>query len=138
MPCPFCAIAERRVEASFVYEDENVLAFMDIHPLNAGHVLVTPRHHFASLSDLPEAIGAHLFIVAQRLAEAIRRSGVRCEAILLILADGPAAGQEVPHVHLHVIPRFTGDSYRVSAESSTPTHAELNTEALEIARLAGS
>jgi len=94
MPCPFCAIAERQVEASFVYEDENVLAFMDIHPVNAGHILVIPRHHFASLSELPEAIGAHLFIVAQRLAEAIRRSGVSCEAILLTLADGAAAGQK--------------------------------------------
>ena len=135
MPCLFCAIAERQVEASFVYEDGNVLAFMDIHPVNAGHILVIPRHHFASLSDLPEAIGAHLFIVSQRLAEAIRRSSVRCEAILLTLADGPAAGQEVPHVHLHVIPRFTGDSYRISAESSTPARAELDAVALEIARL---
>jgi len=136
-PCPFCAIAQRRVEASFVYEDDDVVAFMDIHPVNPGHVLVAPQQHFASLSELPAHIGAHLFTVAQRLAEAIRHSGVRCEAILLTLADGPAAGQEVPHCHMHVVPRFDGDSYRVSADWSSPARQELDAVALEIARRCG-
>ncbi len=137
MRCTFCAIADRRVQASFVYEDEDVLAFMDIHPVNTGHVLVVPRQHFASLSDLPAPIGAHLFSVAQRIAGAVRRSGVRCEGILLTLADGPAVGQEVPHCHVHVIPRFVGDGFKIKADWSTPIRQELEAVALELRRLCG-
>lgn len=137
MRCTFCAIADRRVHASFVYEDEDVLAFMDIQPVNPGHVMVVPRQHFASLSELPATIGARLFTTAQRIADAVRHSGVRCEGILLTLADGPAAGQEVPHCHLHVIPRFVGDDFRISADWSTPTRGELDAVALEIANLCG-
>jgi histidine triad (HIT) family protein len=131
-PCTFCAIAGRRLQASFVYEDETVLAFMDIHPVNTGHVLVAPRQHFASLGNVPEAIGPHLFSVGQRLAAAIRRSGVRCEGISLMLADGAAAGQEVMHCHLHVLPRFKGDTYRVDARWSTPFPHELDAVATQI------
>jgi histidine triad (HIT) family protein len=131
-PCTFCAIAERSVQASFVYEDEDVLAFLDIHPVNTGHVLVIPKQHFTSLSKVPEPIGARLFTIAQRLAEAIRRSGVRCEGILLTLADGPAAGQEVLHCHVHIVPRFAGDKYQVSAEWSTPVRQDQDAVATQI------
>jgi diadenosine tetraphosphate (Ap4A) HIT family hydrolase len=111
--CTFCRIAAGELPASKVYEDDEVLAIMDIQPVNPGHVLVLPKRHFSSLQDLPEAVGAPMFTVAQRAALGIRGSGVRCEGIAFTLADGAAAGQEVPHVHLHVIPRFAGDSYRV-------------------------
>ncbi len=124
--CTFCAIAERSLPTSFVYEDDQLVAFMDIQPVNPGHVLVAPRQHFASLDELPEAIGAGMFTLGQRLAAAIRRAGLRCEGICLTLADGVAAGQEVMHCHLHVLPRFAGDAYRVSASSSTPPRAELD------------
>ena len=137
MACPFCAIGAGTARASFVYTDDEVLAFMDIRPVSPGHVLIVPREHFASFSDVPPAIAAHMFLVAQRLADAVRRSGVRCEGILLTLADGAAAGQEVPHCHLHVIPRFAGDNYRLSVEWSNPARAELDALALEIARLHG-
>lgn len=124
--CTFCAIAERILPTSFVYADDHLVAFMDIHPVNRGHVLVAPRQHFASLVELPEDIGARIFTVAQRLAAAIRRSGVVCEGITLTLADGAAAGQDVTHCHLHVLPRFKGDTYRVSTAWSTPPRQELD------------
>jgi len=132
--CTFCRINANELPSSRVFEDETALAIMDIHPVNPGHVLVLPRRHFPSLSALPEPLGAHLFTIAQRIAAAIRDSNLRCEAISLILADGAAAGQEVPHVHLHVIPRFASDSYRVVADfSAAPTRAELEEAARAIA-----
>jgi diadenosine tetraphosphate (Ap4A) HIT family hydrolase len=90
---------------------------MDINPVNAGHVLVIPKKHYASLAELPESVAAILFTVAQRLAAAVRRSGVRCEGIRMHLADGAAAGQDVFHCHLHVYPRFVGDGYAVGSST---------------------
>ena len=82
---------------------------MDIHPLNPGHVLVIPTCHAASLAELDPESGADLFRLGQRVAAAIRRSDLRCEGVNFLLADGEAAGQEIFHVHLHVIPRHRGD-----------------------------
>ncbi len=110
-PCVFCDIVASRVPASVVYRDERVCAFMDIRPVNPGHLLVIPLVHSADLTTLESDTGARMFQVGQRLAGAIRRSGVRCEGINFLLADGEAAGQEVFHVHLHVIPRYAGDGF---------------------------
>jgi len=109
--CVFCAIVRGTAQSSIVYADDAVVAFMDIQPVNEGHVLVVPRAHAAQLSELDGETGAHLFRVAMRLSEAIRKSGVRCEGLNCVLADGEAAGQEVFHVHLHLIPRFRGDGF---------------------------
>jgi histidine triad (HIT) family protein len=109
--CVFCEIVGGRSPSSVVFQDERCIAFMDIQPVNPGHLLVVPIEHAATLSDLDEDVGAHVFRVAQRLAGALRASGIRCEGINLFLADGEAAGQEVFHVHLHVLPRFYGDGF---------------------------
>ncbi len=109
--CIFCRILAGRADASVVWRDERCTAFMDIQPVNPGHVLVVPNRHAPSLAELDAESGGHIFQIAQRLAAALRRSGVRCEAVNLFLADGEAAGQDVFHVHLHVIPRFAGDGF---------------------------
>lgn len=109
--CVFCQIIEGTVSSSMVYEDEICLAFMDIQPVNPGHVLVVPKLHFENLSDLPAHIGSHLFQVAQRISLCLPKSQVKCEGINLFLAHGEAAGQEVFHFHLHIIPRFAGDEF---------------------------
>ena len=109
--CIFCQIIEGLVASSKVYEDDVCLAFMDIQPVNPGHILVVPKMHFEDLSDLPAKTGAQLFQVAQRIALSMPKTDVKCEGIDLFLAHGEAAGQEVFHVHLHVIPRFTGDGF---------------------------
>jgi diadenosine tetraphosphate (Ap4A) HIT family hydrolase len=108
--CVFCEIAAGRAPASMVHSDDTVIAFLDIRPVNAGHLLVVPREHAAGLSDLDPAAGSAVFAVAQRLAGALRTCGVPCEGVNLFLADGEVTGQEVPHVHLHVLPRWFGDS----------------------------
>ncbi len=109
--CIFCDILANKLPASIVYRDDLCCAFMDIQPVNPGHVLVVPIVHATYLADLPAETGAQLFRVAQRIAEALRRSGLRCEGVNLFLADGTVAGQEVFHVHLHVFPRYRGDGF---------------------------
>jgi histidine triad (HIT) family protein len=94
-----------------VYADERAVAFMDIQPVTPGHLLVVPRAHVAYLAELDPETGGHLFQVGMELAAAVRRSHIRSEGVNLFLADGEAAGQEVFHVHLHVIPRFAGDGF---------------------------
>ena len=106
----FCGIIAGQLPVSQVYEDDQTVAFMDVRPLTSGHLLVVPRVHAASLEVLDEDTGTLVFAVAHRLARALRNSAVPCEGVNLFLADGVAAGQEVFHVHLHVLPRWSGDA----------------------------
>jgi histidine triad (HIT) family protein len=127
--CIFCDILSGALPSSQVYHDDVCTAFMDIQPVNPGHVLIVPNRHAASLAELDEDTGAHLFRVAQRVARAVRASGVRCEGVNLFLADGEAAMQEVFHVHLHVFPRFHADGFGLKfspAYFARPPRAELD------------
>ena len=131
--CIFCAISTRQASASVVFEDNVCLAFMDLYPMVPGHLLVVPKMHAANLSELDEVTGMHVFRIAQRMAAAVRGSGLRCEGINLFLAEGEAAGQDVFHVHLHVVPRFQGDEIVIDATFGHPTRAELDAHAIQIA-----
>jgi len=111
--CIFCKIIAGEASGSKVYEDDICLAFMDIQPVTPGHVLVVPRQHFVGLSDLPAKIGEHLFCIGQKIATGLQKSTIRSEGINFFLADGKVAFQTVFHVHLHVIPRFSGDGFRL-------------------------
>jgi diadenosine tetraphosphate (Ap4A) HIT family hydrolase len=130
--CVFCSLIAGEGEMSVVYEDEHLVGFMDLYPVTPGHVLLVPREHAASMSDLDEDTGAHVFRVALRMQQAVRRSGVRCEGVNLIVADGAAAGQDVFHFHLHVIPRFDGDPFQISADWKEAPRAELDRTAEQI------
>jgi diadenosine tetraphosphate (Ap4A) HIT family hydrolase len=133
--CIFCDLVAGRGAASIVYEDDVVMAFLDIAPVTPGHTLVVPKHHASGLSDLDEQTGMHLFRVAQRVAGALRRSGLRCEGINLFLADGAPAFQEVFHIHLHVLPRFQGDGFKIDADwNIQPCRTELDETAAQISR----
>jgi histidine triad (HIT) family protein len=130
--CVFCRIVAG-AEASVVHEDDDVLAFLTIGPVNPGHVLVIPKQHYPDLADLPEPLAARCFTVAQRVAAAIRASGLHCEGVNVFLADGEAAFQEVFHLHLHVFPRFKGDAFRITADWSVkPPRGELDAIARQI------
>lgn len=109
--CIFCKLLSGELEASFVWRDDTCAAFLDIQPVNPGHMLVIPNRHAAYLSDLEIEDGAQMFRIAQRLSAALRKSGLHCEGVNFFLADGEAAMQEVLHVHLHVFPRHTGDGF---------------------------
>ena len=127
--CTLCRIIKGVAPASTVYFDEKVMAIMDIQPVNSGHALIIPKIHAAQLSELDEETGAHMFKIAMRIAEALRQSDIKCEGINLFLADGEIAGQEIFHVHLHVIPRFRGDGFKIRFGpnySSRPEREELD------------
>lgn len=131
--CIFCEILAGRAPASFVFRDESCSAFLDINPVNPGHCLVVPNRHATSLAELDAEDGAVMFRMAQRVAAALRGSGLRCEGVNLYLADGEAAGQDVFHVHLHVLPRFRGDSFGLTFGHDYPS-SPARTELDDIAR----
>ena len=122
--CPFCNILTEELPSSVVYKDEICTVIMDIQPFNQGHVLVVTNEHIPDLQSLPIDQGQHLFSVAQKIAAAIRTSGIHCEGVNLFVADGVAAMQSVPHFHLHVVPRFEGDGFEFQF---SPRYAELPT-----------
>ena len=125
--CVFCAIVDGRAEASFVYEDDEIVAFMDINPVTPGHLLVVPRDHLPALGDVDNTLGARMFNVAQHLAAAIRSSDLRSDGINLFYADGKAALQEVFHSHLHVFPRYPEDGFVIDANWGTnPSREDLD------------
>ena len=109
--CKFCDILDGIGEASMVYRDDRCCAFLDLFPANPGHVLVIPVKHAAQMGELDGESGGYMFQIGMRIAEAIRRSNLQCDGINFHLADGLAAGQEIFHVHLHIIPRIQGDGY---------------------------
>ena len=136
--CIFCRILDGEAPASFVYQDDQIAAFMDLYPVTPGHLLVVPREHRRGLRDLPPELGAQMFTVAQLMTDALWESDVRTEGFNLFLADGEIAMQEVPHAHLHVIPRFPGDGFGIQAHrgASNPSRTELDRQAASIRALA--
>lgn len=114
MSCPFCAIVAGRAEASLVYADDTLVAFMDLHPVTPGHLLVVPRVHAAGFEDLDPGTGGRVWSAGHDLARALRRSRLRCEGINMMVCDGAAAFQTVFHFHLHVVPRYAGDGLTIA------------------------
>lgn len=108
-PTIFERILRRELPASFVHEDERCAAFMDIRPIAPGHVLVVSRQAVATLTELDAETRAHLFEIAHRIGLAQQEAlGSRGQHVLV--NDGRAASQTVPHVHVHVVPRYGGDT----------------------------
>jgi diadenosine tetraphosphate (Ap4A) HIT family hydrolase len=124
--CVFCGIVAGTVESSKVYENDRILAFMDLQPVTTGHLLIIPRDHATFLVDLDEDLGAEMFRVGLRLAAALRNSELPCEGVNMLLADGETAFQEVLHVHLHVFPRTVGDGFRIEADWRVRPRDELD------------
>lgn len=110
--CIFCEIVHGAGEASICFEDERAIAFMDIQPVNPGHVLIVPREHFESLDDVPADLAMHLFGVALKLGAEVRRL-LRTGDLNIVVNSGRAAGQDVFHYHVHLIPRRAGDGFDI-------------------------
>ena len=109
MDCIFCKIIEGELPCYKVYEDKRVIAFLDINPINKGHVLVVPKEHYNNLLDTPKDLLKDLVIVIQKLTPDILEA-IGAKDFNVGLNNGRAAGQIVDHVHFHVIPRFVGDN----------------------------
>jgi histidine triad (HIT) family protein len=131
--CVFCDIVAGRTRASTFYEDSLVMGFMTIGPVTDGHALLIPKEHVPFLRDLDEATGRHLWTITQRTAAAMRDSDIRSEGINLFLADGKAAFQHVFHLHMHVFPRYAGDSFKLVADwDRQPPRSALDRAAAQI------
>jgi len=106
--CIFCRIVRGRMRAAVVSETPDLLAIMDLYPATPGHLLVLPKDHIEDIHSMPEDLGARLMARTIALAKAVRRA-LSPAGINLIQANGAAAGQTVPHFHLHLVPRYPGD-----------------------------
>jgi histidine triad (HIT) family protein len=100
----------KEIPATIIYDDDHVLVFMDIGPIIKGHVLVIPKKHYDSVTETPDDLLAKLHIAAARIAAA-QMNALGADGVNIMQNNGAASGQEVPHIHVHVIPRFDGDGH---------------------------
>lgn len=107
--CIFCLIANGDIPSNTVYEDENFRAILDISPASKGHVLILPRDHYADLFALPAETAAMVLPLAKKIAAAVKEA-MNADGINIVQNNGTAAGQSVPHFHVHIIPRKEGDN----------------------------
>ena len=109
--CIFCKIIAGEIPCSKIYEDENVLAFLDIGPVNKGHALVIPKEHHETITDLPDELLCELSVAVKKVSDAVMK-GTGCDGVNVLMSNKKAAGQLVPHAHLHIIPRFEDDGLK--------------------------
>lgn len=110
--CIFCKIVKGELPSYKIYEDDDVLAFLDIMPINPGHTLVIPKAHYADLFAMPEDQVSGVFSAAKKVAKAVIR-GVGADAFNLGVNNGKTAGQVVFHAHIHIMPRFPDDGHKL-------------------------
>ena len=107
MDCIFCKIISKEIPAKILYEDEDTIAFLDAFPVAKGHTLVIPKQHYAKIQDLPSEINEKLFNTVHKM---IPKVDSLQGSTLVAIHNGKDSGQEVPHVHVHLIPRSNSDS----------------------------
>jgi histidine triad (HIT) family protein len=108
--CIFCRIVKREIPATVIHEEDDVLVIMDIGPIIKGHALVIPKKHYDPVGETPDDMLARLHIAAKKIAR-VQMNALGADGVNIMQNNGTAAGQEVPHFHIHVIPRFKGDGH---------------------------
>jgi histidine triad (HIT) family protein len=126
--CIFCKIIDGSIPAKRIAESTNFLAFLDISPTALGHTLIVPKKHSTNLLDMPEFLGNECIEFTQRVGSAVM-AAMKADGFHLVLNNGPAAGQAVPHTHFHIIPRKLHDDTRLFE-----THVPITPEQLEMVR----
>lgn len=121
--CIFCRIAEGKIPAKKVYEDDLYIAVLDINPGAPGHILVMPKEHYAILPQMPEEVVSHLGMLAKHLSQAVLR-GLKAQGTTIIASNGLAAGQRASHFLLHIIPRTEGDGVGVTLPTGSISEDE--------------
>jgi len=106
--CLFCKMVAGQIPVTKIYEDETVLAFLDIGPISDGHALVIPKRHFEKLHDCPAELLGRVFSCLGKIAGAIA-AAVNSDGYNILCNNGRAAGQLIEHLHFHIVPRNTGD-----------------------------
>ena len=127
--CIFCRILTGKEEGTFLYRNDKVSAFLDIHPLFEGHTLVIPNEHFANISDVSEESLSEVMRVAKVISSLMLKN-LNAEGINIIHSTGRPAGQTIHHFHVHILPRKSGDDFEFQrwwfARSHKASRSELN------------
>jgi len=129
--CIFCKIIRNELPATRIYEDDDVLAFMDIGPVAPGHALIIPKTHHDNITQTPDEVLQKLIVIVKQVAQAAKVA-MHAEGLNVTQANGKTAGQTVPHIHFHVIPRTTDSS---NAKSWRPGSYDDPDEMVRLAKL---
>lgn len=111
--CIFCSIIGHEIPSATIYEDEKVIAILDIAPSAKGHTVLIPKNHSKDIFEIPEEEAAHIFTVAKKIGKALKEE-INCDGINILQNNGKAAGQTVFHLHVHVIPRYENDAVNLT------------------------
>ena len=107
--CIFCKILAGEIPSAVVYEDDDFKAILDVNPAVRGHVIILPKNHAANIFELPDEDASKVMVVAKKIAAAVQKT-YSCDGVNILQNNGKAAGQTVFHLHVHVIPRYEGDT----------------------------
>ena len=130
--CIFCRIANGEIPCAKIYEDDNVLAFLDLAPVHHGHTLVIPKSHYKDMLEVPSELGTHVFAALQKVAAAVMKA-TGAMGFNVMQNNGLAAGQTVFHIHWHIIPRFEDDGLNMWEQGSYPDAAAMQDMAARVA-----
>lgn len=131
--CIFCKIVSKQAPSSILYEDKTAMVFLDIRPLNMGHTLVIPKAHYIDIFDIPENELCQIHKVSKLVSFAVKKA-TDADGISIIQQNGTAAGQDIFHFHVHVVPRFFGQKLPPFSELKEVERAKLDEEATVIKR----
>jgi len=129
--CIFCRIVNKQAPSSVIYEDDAVMVFLDIRPLNIGHTLVIPKDHYVDIFDIPETLLSQIHTVSKQIASAIKKA-TQADGISIIQQNGKAAGRDIFHIHLHVVPRFEGQKLPLFSDLKEVERVKLDAMAEKI------
>ncbi len=131
-PCIFCQIIDGSAESSEIHRGDSCVAFLDVSPINPGHTLICPIRHVSTFLDLDPNESSEILSAAQRIARSQLTKIPGCSGVNLLLSEGEDAGQEVPHVHLHVVPRAKDDGFGWRRFGSSSAREELDAIAAQL------
>ena len=123
--CPFCFIAEGKIPAKKIYEDNIVIAVLDINPANKGHTILIPKKHNPNLESIDDEDLSHIFLIASKIGNEIIKN-LKADGVNIFLANGAVAGQNLEHIAVHVIPRYKGDNINLVWKGNKLSDNEMN------------
>lgn len=118
--CIFCKIAAGEIPSTTIYEDEDFRVILDIEPASKGHALILPKEHYANLYELDDTLASKVLVLAKKLTTALKEV-LGCDGYNIVQNNGEAAGQTVFHFHMHLIPRYKGDTVQIGWKPGTLT-----------------
>lgn len=130
--CIFCLIASGDIPSAKVYEDDTVLAFLDLSPVHPGHTLVIPKKHYKDMLEVPSELGTAVFAALKKVGTAVVKA-TGATGFNVMQNNGLSAGQTMFHIHWHIIPRFDGDGLGAWEQGNYPDTAAMQAMAAKVA-----